>query len=113
MLRITSFIALVLLLGGVGAAFADEAKTPVSAAMILSIVAEPVSSRVSAFDDALKRPSPMSSAGGASGEVSPDGSVRYGRTVITVRNPCPPGEHFDLPPLPVAASRSASAIRCP
>jgi hypothetical protein len=104
-LRTSSLIALVLLLAGAGAAFADEAKTQVSAAMILSIVSEPVANRVSAFDDALKRPSPTASADGATGEVSPDGSVRYGRTVITVRNPCPPGEHFDLPPLPGRRAR--------
>ena len=80
-------------------AAADEAKTPLSAAMILSIVAAPVDTRFSAYDAGLKeRVGPVPAA--ATGEVLADGSVRYGRTVITVRNPCPPSEHFDLPMLP-------------
>jgi len=79
-----------------GTAAADEAKTPLSASMILSIVAAPVDTRMSAYDAALKdRTAGVSEA--ASGEVLPDGSVRYGRTTITVRNPCPPGDHYDLP----------------
>jgi len=33
--------------------------------------------------------------------VLPDGSVRYGRTVITVKNPCPPNSnHWEPPILP-------------
>jgi hypothetical protein len=81
-----------------GVASADEAKTPVSAAMILSIVGAPVASRTSAFDEALRRPAPP--APDPAGEVLADGSVRYGRTVITVKNPCPPGDHWEAPPLP-------------
>jgi hypothetical protein len=85
-------VVLVLALGAPGLAAADEAKTPISAAMILNIVAAPAESRTSAFDEALKRPAPAASDNSV-GEVLPDGSVRYGRTVITVKNPCPPGTH--------------------
>ena len=85
------------LLAAAGVAQADEAKTPVSATMILEIVSAPVQGRTSAFDEALKRPTPPAAD---SGEVLADGSVRYGRAVITVKNPCPPGEHYEPPPLP-------------
>lgn len=97
-LRVLVISAMVV--GAAGVANADEAKTPVSAAMILSIVGAPVESRTSAFDEALRRPAPSVSDGSA-GEVLADGSVRYGRTVITVKNPCPPGtDHWEPPPLP-------------
>jgi len=84
-----------------GAAQADEAKTPVSASMILDIVSTPVQQfRTSAFDESLKRPAPPATDSSA-GEVLADGSVRYGRAVITVKNPCPPGTaHWEPPPLP-------------
>jgi hypothetical protein len=86
------------LLAAAGSAHADEAKTPVSASMILEIVSAPVQGRTSAFDEALRRPAAAGvDAGG--GEVLPDGSVRYGRTIVTVKNPCPPGEHYE-PMLP-------------
>ena len=78
---------------------ADEAKTPINAAMILNIVAAPAEVRTSAFDEALRRPAPVASDSSA-GEVLPDGSVRYGRTVITVKNPCPPGTHNEPLVLP-------------
>jgi hypothetical protein len=84
------------LLAAAGVAHADEAKTPVSATMILDIVSAPVQDRKSAFDEALRRPAPPAAE---AGEVLPDGSVRYGKTVITVKNPCPPGEHYE-PVLP-------------
>jgi hypothetical protein len=93
-------VALAVVLAASGAAAADEAKTPLSAAMILNIVTAPVERRTSAFDEALKRPAPAVPDSTA-GEVLPDGSVRYGRTVITVKNPCPPGTaHWEPPPLP-------------
>jgi hypothetical protein len=90
------------LLGAASVAAADEAKTPISAAMILNIVSAPSveRSRASAFDEALKRPAPVASDS-SEGEVLPDGSVRYGRTVITVKNPCPPNSnHWEPPILP-------------
>jgi hypothetical protein len=101
--RIT--IGAAVLLATAGAAGADEAKTPLSAGMILEIVAAPVQTRASAFDEALKRPAPPP-ADRTVGEVLPDGSVRYGKTVITVKNPCPPGtDHWEPPPLPGRRSR--------
>ena len=90
------------LFGAASVAAADEAKTPLSAAMILNIVSAPPveRSRTSAFDEALKRPAPVASDS-SEGEVLPDGSVRYGRTVITVKNPCPPNSnHWEPPVLP-------------
>ena len=94
-------VTVVVVLGAASAVFADEAKTPISAAMILNIVAAPVeTSRTTAFDEALKQPAPAATDTTA-GEVLADGSVRYGRTVITVKNPCPPGTiHHDPPVLP-------------
>jgi len=99
-LTLRAVLTAAMLAAGAGAAAADEAKTPVSASMILDIVNAPVTGRGSAFDEALKRPAPAVTDTGA-GEVLPDGSVRYGRTVITVKNPCPPGSgHWEPPPLP-------------
>ena len=92
--------AVALVLAASGAAAADEAKTPLNAAMILSIVGAPVDTRAKAFDESLKRPAPPV-ADASQGEVLPDGSVRYGRAVVTVKNPCPPGTaHWEPPPLP-------------
>ena len=87
-------------LAAASVASADEAKTPVNAAMILSIVSSPVESRASAFDESLRQPAPPTTDSSA-GEILPDGSVKYGRAVVTVRNPCPPGTaHWEPPPLP-------------
>ena len=84
-----------------GHAAADEAKTPISTSMILSIVAAPVQSRVSAYDESLRRPDPAPASDSSAGEVLPDGSVRYGRAIVTLKNPCPPGTaHYEPPPLP-------------
>jgi len=84
------------------AARADEAKAPISAALLLNMVSPSTGeSREAAFDRAMKEPSPGARSGFPEGQVQPDGSVRYGSTVITVRNPCPPGTlHYEPPPLP-------------
>ena len=95
----------VVLLASVAPAVADEAKTALSAAMILRIVSGPVDMRTSAFDAGLKDSASRLPDGTTTGEVLADGSVRYGRAVITVRNPCPPGEHFEVPMLPGRRSR--------
>ena len=90
--------SLVALLGAsVAPAAAQDVKTPVSASTIMTIVTAPVDVRKNAYDAGLKDPALPSRADEGAGEVLADGSVRYGRAVITVRNPCPPGEHFDLP----------------
>ncbi len=101
MLRMSAVAVLAVLgVGLVTPAWADEAKAQVSAATVLSIVAAPVQPRMSAFDEALKRPAPPVPDRNV-GEVLEDGSVRYGRAIVTVRNPCPPGTtHFEPPMLP-------------
>jgi hypothetical protein len=98
--------ALLLLGAWAGSAAADEAKTPVSASMLLKILAPAVEPRQTAFDEALKEPGPARRAFGE-GEVLPDGSVRYGSVTVTVRNPCPPGSgHYEPPPLPGRRARN-------
>mgnify|MGYP003694423777 CR=1 FL=1 len=63
-------------------------------------------SRDAAFDRAMKEPSPRAVLPERPDQS--DGSVRYGSTVITVRNPCPPGTlHYEPPPLPGALSGSS------
>jgi len=64
---------------------AEEAKTPISASMILSIFAQPVTPRVSAFDRALKEDGPPRRA--ADCEAQPDGSVRCGAGAGSVGAP--------------------------
>ena len=81
-------------------AAADEAKTPVSASMLLNVFSTPVESRGAAYDQSLREegPAPAAPLGGV---VQPDGSVRYGNVSVTVKNPCPPGTvHYEPPPLP-------------
>ena len=83
-----------------GPALADEAKTPLNASMILDIVAAPVQPRANAYDEALRQPT-VAAPDSSVGEVLPDGSVRYGRAIVTLKNPCPPGTvHYEPPPLP-------------
>ena len=99
-------VTTVALFGAASVAAADEAKTPISAAMILNIVSAPPAekSRASAFDEALKRPAPAEPD--SAGEVLSDGSVRYGRTIVTVKNPCPPNSnHWEPPVLPGRSRR--------
>jgi hypothetical protein len=95
-------VALVLAGGWATAARADEAKAPISAALLLNMLSPSTGeSRDAAFDRAMKEPSPGPGSGSPGGQVQADGSVRYGSTVITVRNPCPPGTlHYEPPPLP-------------
>jgi len=78
---------------------AEEAKAAIHAISILNTLAKPAEARQAAFDQAL-REEPRAAAGSPSGEVMGDGTVRYGRATITVKNPCPPGEHYEPPPLP-------------
>jgi len=91
--RIAACVVGLIVAGGwTTAARADEAKAPISAALLLNMLSPSTGeSRDAAFDRAMKEP----------GRVQPDGSARYGSTVITVRNPCPPGTlHYEPPPLP-------------
>jgi hypothetical protein len=105
----TVVIGVLLVLGArAPAASADEAKTPVSASIILNIFAQPVEPRVSAFDQALREDGPPRRTGEC--DAQPDGSVRCGAgegaVSVTVRNPCPPGTaHYEPPPLPGRRAR--------
>ncbi|HZO40272.1 MAG TPA: hypothetical protein VFE97_13700 [Methylomirabilota bacterium] len=90
--------SLVLIAAWSSAALADEAKTPIRASLLMSISSPITETRDAAFDRAMKEPAPP--APRTDGEIQPDGSVRYGNVTITVRNPCPPGTHFEPPPLP-------------
>jgi len=88
---------------GVIPAAADEAKTPVSASMLLNILSAPTEVRDAAYDRSITDPGPAPRSDGP--VVLPDGTVRYGsdsRSVsVTVRNPCPPGTaHYEPAPLP-------------
>jgi hypothetical protein len=85
-------------LAGVAPATADEAKTPVPSSLLLSIVAPRVESRASAYDQALKDTDSVPKS--TDGILQPDGSMKYGNVTVTVRNPCPPGTHYEPPPLP-------------
>ncbi len=97
--RIAAFAGALALVGGWPvAALADEAKAPISASMLLRVMTPISESRDAAFDGAIKEPGPPPRR--ADGEIQPDGRVRYGSVVMTVRNPCPPGTHYEPLPLP-------------
>lgn len=90
---------------GVTAAAADEVKAPVSASMFLSTMTAPMEAREAAFDRSLKEAGPTPRTPVM--QVLPDGSVKVDRAVITVRNPCPPGDmHYEPPPLPGRRARN-------
>jgi hypothetical protein len=70
--------------------------------LLFSISRSPVEHREAAYDEALKEPpSPPREPVGV---VQPDGSVRYGRLAVTVKEYCPP-LHDEPPPLPGRRSR--------
>ncbi len=85
-----AFVGALLTLGAWASfATAEEAKAPVSASMILTIMAQPIALRESPLDQAAResgpRPRPTEADVGT----------------ITVKNPCPPGTaHYEPPPLP-------------
>jgi hypothetical protein len=100
---------LLVLAAGSAPARADEAKSAINAAMVLSIFSQPASQATElsgrALGRALLEPGPPPAAFGG-GEVQPDGSVKYGNVTVTVRNPCPPGDPFhEPPPLPGRRAR--------
>ena len=97
--KIAAFAGALILVGtSIAPVLADEAKSPISASMLLSVVAPLSESRDAAFDRAMREPRPP--ARRPDGEVQPDATVRYGSVTVTVRNPCPPGLHYEPPPLP-------------
>jgi hypothetical protein len=90
---------------GVAPAAADEVKAPLKASMFLSTMTAPIEAREAAFDRSLKEAGPTPRP--PLMQVLPDGSVKVDRAVITVRNPCPPGEiHYEPPPLPGRRARN-------
>src|SRR5712692_11709095 len=97
--RLVASLGALVALGFAAPAGAEEAKTPIHASLLLSIVGAPVERREAAFDQYLKEDGP--SPRGPAGVVQQDGSVRYGNVSVTVKNPCPPGTaHYEPPPLP-------------
>ena len=100
MTRIVAFAGALVAVGAwATGAVADEAKSPISASLMLNMLAPSTESRDVAFDRAMKEPA--LSPRRPEGEVQADGTVRYGSLTMTVRNPCPPGSgHYEPPPLP-------------
>lgn len=95
-------LAAVLLLAAAGPAWAQEAGPPTGASLLLSIEASRVEHREAAYDQALREAAPPPRE--PAGVVQPDGSVRYGRVTVTVKEYCPPA-HDDPPPLPGRRAR--------
>ena len=104
-MRKTVLLALLSLLIGAGIAAADEAKTPISASLLLELTAPRASARDVAYQESIRSAPPVAPRP-SSGEVQEDGSVRYGNVTVTVRNPCPPGSGHEEPmPLPGRRSK--------
>jgi hypothetical protein len=87
-----------------GIAAADEVKTPIRASLMLNLTTPRAESRDTAYQESLRAEGPAPLRRGL-GEVQDDGSVRYGDVTVTVRNPCPPGTHYEAPPLPGRRSK--------
>ena len=87
-----------------GIAAADEVKTPIRVSLLLDLTAPRAQSRDAAYQESLRAEGPAPVRRGL-GEVQDDGSVRYGDVTVTVRNPCPPGTHYEAPPLPGRRSK--------
>ena len=103
--KLVTFLGAVVLIGGWStAAVADEAKSQISASMLLRISAPISETRDAAYQESLRAEGPAPVRRGL-GEVQDDGSVRYGDVTVTVRNPCPPGTHYEAPPLPGRRSK--------
>jgi len=87
-----------------GVAVADEVKTPIRASMLLELSAPRATNRDAAYQESLRTegPTPVRRS---FGEVQDDGSVRYGDVTVSVRNPCPPGTHYEAAPLPGRRSK--------
>lgn len=96
---ITLAAALLGALSTTAPAAADEAKTPIRASLLLDLSAPRAQSRDAAFQESLRDGGPEPLRRGF-GEVQEDGSVRYGDVTVTVRNPCPPGTHYESSVLP-------------
>jgi hypothetical protein len=103
-MRKAVLLALVSVLGATGIAGADEAKTRISASLLLDLTAPRAMARDAAYQESI-RSAPTVAPRPPSGEVQEDGSVRYGNVTVTVRNPCPPNSGHEEP-LPLPGRRS-------
>jgi hypothetical protein len=110
---ISALIGGAALLGAVALAEAGEqprVATVNPALLITNVLRQPVDhqQRQIAFDESLRQAGPAPANRTAlNGEVQPDGSVRYGDvTISAIKNPCPPGEHVELPSPPPLARRA-------
>ena len=105
-MRPTTLLAAALLgtLAASGVAVADELKTPIRASLLLNLTTPRAESRDTAYQESLRAEGPAL-ARRSFGEVQDDGSVRYGDVTVTVRNPCPPGTHYEPAPLPGRRSK--------
>ncbi len=104
-MRKAVLLALLSLLVTVGVAAADEAKTRISATMLLDLTGPRASVRDAAYQESIRSAPPVAPRA-LSGELQEDGSVRYGNVTVTVRNPCPPGSGHEEPmPLPGRRSK--------
>jgi hypothetical protein len=93
---------------GVIPAAADEAKSQVTATMMLNILSAPMPARDTAYDRSITDPGPAPRSDEP--VVQPDGSVRYGSgsgsVSVMIKNPCPPGTaHYEPAPLPGRRTR--------
>src|SRR5947207_8983426 len=104
MTRITVLAAALLGALAASGAAAEELKTPIRASLLLDLTAPRAQSRDAAYQESLRAEGPAPVRRGL-GEVQDDGSVRYGDVTVTVRNPCPPGTHYEAPPLPGRRSK--------
>src|SRR5262249_48984746 len=109
-LLISIMIGLAAVGSAVGPVRAGEQKDSFNASLLVTNgLRQPVNTqqRQLAFDESLRQPGPgPANRTAMGGEIQPDGSVRYGDvTVSSLKNPCPPGEHVELPGPPVAARR--------
>ena len=78
------------------AVIAEEAKAPINAAMLLSVMTQPSAPRAStALDESLRDPG------------SPPRATEPPAVTLTVRNPCPPGDlHYEPRSLPGRRARN-------
>jgi hypothetical protein len=86
-----------------GPAGAEEPRPEPSASLLLSIGRAAVEHREAAYDQALREPAPPPRE--PVGVVQPDGSIRYGRMTVTVKEYCPPAHDEPPPPLPGRRAR--------
>jgi hypothetical protein len=108
---IGTLIGVAALFGTVALAHAGEPAVTATinpSLLITNVLRQPVDhqQRQIAFDESLRQAGPAP-ANRTVGEVQPDGSVRYGDvTMSAIKNPCPPGEHVELPSPPPLARRA-------